>query len=129
MEIVQVVGFGILAMVLSLILKEYRPELAIQLSIVAGVIMVLLVIGYVVNVVQVVTEISVDAGMNIVYLQSLLRIVGIAYLAEFGAQVCRDAGENSIAAKIDFAAKVIILVIAMPIILAVIESIMQLIPG
>jgi len=128
LEIVQVVGLGLLAMVLAVILREFRPELAIQVSIVAGVVMILLVINYVVNVVQVVTEISVDAGMNIVYLQSLLRIVGIAYLAEFGAQVCRDAGEGSIAAKIDFAAKVIILVIAIPIVLAVIESIMQLIP-
>ncbi len=128
MEIVQVVGLGLLAMVLVVILKEYRPELAIQISMVAGLIIILMVINYVISVVQVVTEISVGAGMNLIYLQSLLRIIGIAYLAEFGSQVCRDAGENSIASKIDFAAKVIILVIAIPIILAVIESIMLLVP-
>lgn len=128
MEIVQVVGLGLLATVLVVILKEYRPELAMQVSIVAGLIIILMVINYVINVVQVITEISVGAGMNLIYLQSLLRIIGIAYLAEFGAQVCRDAGENSIASKIDFAAKVIILVIAIPIVLAVIESIMLLVP-
>lgn len=128
MEIVQVVGLGILATVLVIILKEYRPEMAMQVSIVAGLVIILLVIGYVVNIVQVITEISVGAGMNLIYLQALMRIIGIAYLAEFGAQVCRDAGENSIASKIDFAAKVIILVIAIPIVIAVIESIMLLVP-
>jgi len=71
---------------------------------------------------------AVGAGINLTYLQTLLRIVGLAYLAEFGAQVCRDAGEGNIAARIEFAAKVIILVLAVPIIVAVMESILSLIP-
>ncbi len=129
MEIViQIVGLGLVTAVLAVILREYRPEIAVQFSIVAGLFIVLMVIGQIVNVVQVITEMSVNAGMNIVFLRSLLRIIGIAFLAEFGSQVCRDAGEGSIAAKIDFAAKIIILVIAMPIIEAVIENITVLIP-
>lgn len=128
MEIVQVVGLGLLTMVLIVIIRENRPEIAIQITIAGSVIIILLVITQVVSVVQAITDISVGAGMNLIYLQSLMRIIGIAYIAEFGAQVCRDAGAGSIASKIDFAAKVIILVIAIPIVLAVIESIMLLVP-
>lgn len=129
MEIVQVIGLGLIATVIIVILKEYRPELAFQVSLAAGLVIILLVINYVFEAVQVVTDIAVGAGLNLIYLQALLRIIGISYLAEFGAQVCRDAGEGSIAAKIEFAAKIIILVISIPIILAVIESLVMLVPG
>lgn len=128
MEIVQVVGLGLIATVLVIILREYRPELAMQVSLAAGVIIMLMVINRIVGAVQVITETAVGAGINLVYLQTLLRVIGIAYLAEFGAQVCRDAGEGSIASRIELAAKVLILVMAVPIIVEVMESIMTLIP-
>ena len=68
--------------------------------------------------------------MNIdtVYISTVFRIVGIAYIAEFGAQVCKDAGENSIASKIELAGKVIILVLAVPILIALMELIIEIIP-
>ncbi len=128
MEIVQVVGLGLIAAVLVIILREYRPEMAMQVSLVAGVIIMLLVIRHVAGVVQVITETAVGAGVNLVYLQTLLRVIGIAYLAEFGSQVCRDAGEGSIASRIELAAKVIILVMAVPVVVEVMENIMALIP-
>jgi stage III sporulation protein AD len=128
MEIVQVVGLGLVATLLVVILREYRPELAMQVSLVAGVIVMLLVINRIVGAVQVITETAVGAGINLVYLQTLLRIIGIAYLAEFGAQACRDAGESSIAARVELAAKVIILVMAVPVIVEIMESILRLIP-
>lgn len=128
MEIVQVVGLGLIAAVLVIILREYRPEMAMQVSLVAGIIIMLLVIRHIAGAVQVITETAVGAGVNLVYLQTLLRVIGIAYLAEFGSQVCRDAGEGSIASRIELAAKVIILVMAVPVVVEVMESIMSLIP-
>ncbi len=128
MEIVQVVGLGLIAAVLVIILREYRPELAMQVSLVAGIIIMLLVINHIISAVYVITEAAVGAGVNLIYLQTLLRIIGIAYLAEFGAQVCRDAGEGSIGSRIELAAKVIILVMAVPIVVEVMDSIIRLIP-
>ncbi|HOL17941.1 MAG TPA: stage III sporulation protein AD [Bacillota bacterium] len=128
MEIVQVIGLGLIAAVLVIFLREYRPEMAMQVSLVAGVIIMLLVIRHVAGAVQAITETAVGAGVNLVYLQTLLRVIGIAYLAEFGSQVCRDAGEGSIASRIELAAKVIILVMAVPVVVEVMESIMALIP-
>ena len=126
--VVQVVGLGLIAALLALILKEYRPELAMQVSLVAGVIIMLLVLRRIVTAVNVITETAVAAGINLVYLQTLLRVIGIAYLAEFGAQVCRDAGEGSIASRVELAAKVIILVMAVPVIIEIMESVLGMIP-
>jgi stage III sporulation protein AD len=69
-----------------------------------------------------------SANINLFYLTTILKIIGIAYIAEFGSQICKDAGEGSIAAKIEFAAKVLVMVLALPIIVAVLESILRLIP-
>ncbi len=128
MEIVQVVGLGLIALLLVIILREYRPELAMQVSLVAGITIMLLVINQIAGAVNVITETAVGAGINLVYLQTLLRVIGIAYLAEFGAQVCRDAGEGSIASRIELAAKIIILVMALPIVVEVMETILRLVP-
>lgn len=128
MEIVQVVGLGLIAALLVLILKEYRPEMAMQVSLVAGVIIMLLVLNQIVGAVNVITETAVAAGINLVYLQTLLKVIGIAYLAEFGAQLCRDAGEGSIASRVELAAKVIILVMAVPVIVEIMESVLGMIP-
>lgn len=128
MEIVQVVGLGLVAAILAVFLKEHRPELAVQVSLAAGIIIVLMVIGRVVIAINAITEMAVGAGLNLIYLQTLLRIIGVAYLAEFGSQVCRDAGEGSLASRIEFAAKVLILVMAVPIVVTVMDSIIRLIP-
>ncbi len=128
MEIVQVVGLGLVAALFVLILREYRPEIAMQVSLIAGVIILLLVVNRIVGALNVITETAVAAGINLVYLQTLLRVIGIAYLAEFGAQVCRDAGEGSIASRVELAAKVIILVMAVPVIVEIMESVLRMIP-
>ncbi|HHW74576.1 MAG TPA: stage III sporulation protein AD [Firmicutes bacterium] len=126
--IVQVVGLGLIAALLALILKEYRPELAMQISLAAGTIIMLLVLNRIVTAVNVITETAVAAGINLVYLQTLLRVIGIAYLAEFGSQLCRDAGEGSIATRVELAAKVIILVMAVPVIVEIMKSVLGMIP-
>lgn len=126
--VVQVVGLGLIAALLALILKEHRPEMALQVSLVAGAVIMLLVLNRIVEAVQVITETAVAAGINLVYLQTLLRVIGIAYLAEFGSQLCRDAGEGSIATRVELAAKVIILVMAVPVIVEIMESVLGMIP-
>lgn len=128
MEIGQVVALGVIATIIILVIKEYRPDLARQLSIAAGVIILLFVLEYLRAVLNVITEVVLRADMNVVFLQTLFRIVGVAYIAEFGAQVCRDAGENAIAGKIELAGKIFILALAIPIIVSVMETILNFVP-
>ncbi len=74
-------------------------------------------------------RIAINANVNMVYLETILKIIGIAYIAEFGAQITKDAGQGAIAAKIEMAGKILILVMAIPILTVIIETVISLIPS
>lgn len=74
-------------------------------------------------------RLATNANLNMVYVETILKIIGIAYIAEFGAQITRDAGQGAIAAKIELAGKVLILVMAIPILTVLIETIISLLPS
>lgn len=128
MDILQVVAVGLIATVLIVVVKSQRPELAVLLSTAAGVVLFLMVLGKISAVMNIVKDLADRAGISMVYLGTILKIVGIAYIAEFGAQICRDAGEGAIATKIEFAAKIFILVLAVPIVVAVLQALLKLVP-
>lgn len=128
MTIIQVVALGLLAAVFILILRESKPELAIFLSVAVGIIIFFSLLSYIASVMHILEELTVRADINLLYLNTLLKIIGIAYIAEFGAQVCRDAGEGTTASKIEFAGKIMILVLAIPLVVVVLETIISLLP-
>ncbi|WP_072868911.1 stage III sporulation protein AD [Desulfofundulus thermosubterraneus] len=128
MEIMQIVGLGIVAAVLAVTIRHNKPEMAMLLSIAVGIILFMMVLGKIGAVIDVLKELSARANLNMVYLGTILKIVAIAYIADFGAQICRDAGEGAVASKIEFAAKVLILVLAVPIMIAVLQSLLKLVP-
>ncbi len=128
MEVLQIVAIGLIATVLVVVVKSQRPELAVLLSVAAGVIIFLLVLGQIGSIMDIIKELATKAGINMVYMGTILKIIGIAYIAEFGAQICRDAGEGAVAAKIEFAAKVLIMVLAVPIVVAVLTTLLKLVP-
>lgn len=73
--------------------------------------------------------IAVNAKVNIIYVETILKIIGIAYIAEFAAQITKDAGQGAMASKIELAGKILILAMAIPILTVLIETIIQLIPS
>ncbi|WP_047151482.1 stage III sporulation protein AD [Aneurinibacillus tyrosinisolvens] len=129
MEIIQVVGLGIIAAILSLVIKEQKPMFAFVLAMFTGIIIFLFLIGKISDVIRMLEKMAMQANLNIVYLDTILKIIGIAYIAEFGAQVTRDAGQGAIASKIELAGKVLIMVMAIPILSVIIETIIQLLPS
>ncbi|HHW45015.1 stage III sporulation protein AD [Desulfofundulus thermobenzoicus] len=128
MEIMQIAGLGIVAAVMAVTIRHNKPEMAVLLSIATGLILFLMVLGKIGAVIDVLRELAARANLNMVYLGTILKIVAIAYIAEFGAQICRDAGEGAVAAKIEFAAKILVLVLAVPIVIAVLQSLLKLVP-
>jgi stage III sporulation protein AD len=124
----QVVALGLIVAVFAVLLRRERPEMALILALGFGVIVFLFVLnklGAIINVFQDMTE---RAQVDELYLATLLKILGIAYIAEFGAQVCRDSGEGTVANKIELAGKVLIMILALPIFAAILEAIMRLLP-
>lgn len=128
MGIIQIAALGLLTAAFIIFLKETRPEIAVILSLALGILIFLSLLTYISVILRALEELTLKADVNIVYLNTLLRIMGIAYIAEFSAQICRDAGEGATASKIEFAGKVFILVLALPLIMVVLETIMGLIP-
>jgi len=128
LEILQIVGLALIVTVLTVLLRQQRPELAVQVSIAFGALVFILMMGKISAVVDVLTELTQRANVNVFYMTIIFKIIGVAYIAEFGAQVCRDAGESAVASKVEFAAKIIVIVLAVPIIVAILESLIRLRP-
>lgn len=128
MEIIQIIGLGIVVTILILVIRQQRPELALLLSLGLSVIIFLLVVGKISLILDLFRGLAERANINQLYLNTVLKIIGIAYISEFGAQVCRDAGEGAVAGKIEFAGKILILVLAIPIIAVVLDTITKLLP-
>jgi stage III sporulation protein AD len=128
LDILKIVAFGIVTAIIITTLRTLKPEIAIQASVVAGIIIFILVIGKLAPVIDLIKIYSGRANIDIQYLPALLKIIGIAYIAEFGAEICRDAGENAIASKIELAGKVLIAIMAIPIITSLLELVIKIMP-
>jgi stage III sporulation protein AD len=126
MEIVKVVAFAFIALFIVLFFKDKRSDLAVQVSIVAGVLIFLFMLTKITAVLQFIQELAVKANIDFIYLNTVIKILGIAYLASFCSEICRDAGENSLASKVEFSGKILILVLAIPILMAVLQSILKI---
>lgn len=128
MDIFRIVGLGIISTVLTVILKSLKSEFAIYITIVTSIAIFFLILGPLSYAIDVLKDLSLKADLEITYFSIILKIIGTAYLVEFGSQICRDAGENSIAMKLELAGKVSIMVIAIPILLGLMDLIMKILP-
>ncbi|MGI6426648.1 MAG: stage III sporulation protein AD [Natronincolaceae bacterium] len=128
MEIFQIVAIGLIAAILSVLIKNEKPEIGMYISLVAGVIIFLFIITRLQSVIGILSQLANKINIDSIYLSIILKIVGIAYIAEFGAQVCKDAGEGVMASKIEFAGKVLIMVMAVPILVSLTDLIINMVP-
>ena len=62
------------------------------------------------------------------HMNTLIKIMGVAYVAEYGAQICKDAGENSLGSKVELAGKLTILSLSVPVVLVILETLLRIIP-
>ncbi|MCG1022772.1 MULTISPECIES: stage III sporulation protein AD [Bacillaceae] len=129
MEILQIVGLGLIATFLALVVKEQKPTFAFMLVVFVGCAIFLFLVEQVFDVIRMLERIAINANVNLIYVETILKIVGIAYIAEFGAQITKDAGQGAIASKIELAGKILILAMAIPILTVIIETIINLIPS
>lgn len=129
MTMFQVLAAALLGLVLLVLLRQERPEMAVLLSVIVGIVLLTAILRQVGTLIDLVVGLAARAELNLHYAGSLLRVIGIAYLTEFGAQVCRDAGEGNLAGKVELAGKVFILILAVPILLAVLETLLRLLPA
>ncbi|WP_240620253.1 stage III sporulation protein AD [Peribacillus acanthi] len=129
MEILKIVGLSLIATFLALIVKEQKPNFAFLLVVFVGCSIFLFLVGQIQEIISMLKKIAESANVNMVYLETILKIIGIAYIAEFAAQVTKDAGQGAIASKIELAGKILILAMAIPILTVIIETVIKMIPS
>ena len=101
---------------LSVTLKSYRPEYGLMTGIATGTLIILLTTQNFINVINEIGKIVNKTGINTEYFKITLKVIGISYITQFAVEVCKDAGENAIAAKVDAAGKICVMLLTIPVI-------------
>lgn len=128
MDIIKIIGIGLVAVIIIVILKQYRPEFAMYVSIGAGILIFALIATKLSGIIDVLKSIANKSSINSKFLVLLIKITGIAILTEFTVSLCKDSGESAIANKADLGGKVIIMSMAIPIMSSLLETIINILP-
>ena len=128
MEIVKIIGVGLISLIVIIIIKQYKPEFTIYISLIAGIIILLLLMDKISGIIDILKSLSRKTAVGNEFLILLIKITGIAYLTEFAGSICKDSGEAAIATKIDIAGKILIISMSIPIIASLLETIIKILP-
>lgn len=122
-----IIAVALIAALMAVFLKSSRlPAAALLVTLSAGAVILLQLLPTLRQLLDSFSQLGQLAGADPAYLALLLKIIGLAYVAEFGAQLCRDAGQGAAALKIEFAAKLAIMLLALPIAAAIITAVLSL---
>ena len=125
--IIPFIGVALVATVLLTLLRMEKPEMAVILSTAVGVLLFLMVIERLGMVIRQFQGLADQAGVQPFYLQTVFKVVGVAYITGFAAQVCRDSGEGALALKLELAGKVAILFLTVPVMTAILQMLLRVI--
>ena len=128
MEIIKIIGIGLISLIIIILLKQYKPEFTIYISLLAGVLILLLVIDELSGIISLLQTFANKVSINSTFLSLLIKITGIAFLSEFAVSICKDSGEVAIANKIEIGTKIIIISMSIPIISSLLEIILSVLP-
>ncbi|MBQ4165259.1 MAG: stage III sporulation protein AD [Oscillospiraceae bacterium] len=127
MDITAIAGIGILSAVLCVIVRQYKPEMALGISTACGILILTAVITMLAPSVSAIAELTEAAGLDEGYAAILLKALAVCYITQLAADCCRDAGESAIAGKIELAGKSAIVVISLPVFASLAELVTNLI--
>ncbi|MBD9158248.1 MAG: stage III sporulation protein AD [Clostridiales bacterium] len=128
MEILKIIGIGLIALIIIVMLKQYKPEFVIYVSLIAGALILFIVVDKLTGIINLLQSLASKASINTEFLTLLIKITGIAFLSEFAVSICKDAGEVAIANKMEIGAKIIIISMSIPIISSLLEIILKILP-
>ena len=128
MDIIKIIGIGLIALIIIIIVKQYRPEFTIYVSLVAGALILLMVMDKISGIIDLLTSLSNKTAINNEFLVLLIKITGIAFLTVFAVSICKDCGEVAIAYKVVLGGMVFFISMSIPIIASLLETILKILP-
>ena len=127
-DVMKLVGIAIVSTILCMVIKKDRPEMAMFIGVLTG-IMILLSVTYKLNfIIDSINDLAHKANIPAMYISLIIKLIGIAYLIEFAIQICKDCGEGNIASKLEFGGKIIVMTMSFPILVSIIDMILNIIP-
>lgn len=126
MIFLKIIGIGLLTTISAVIIKQIKPEMAMFITLTGGILILFEVVALFTGLVDSFLHLTELTGINSEIFQIILKIIGIGYLTEFCADVCIDSGMNSVADKVLLGGKVVILIVALPVINTLIDIITSL---
>ena len=126
MMILKVIGIAFTALILIILFRAGKSEMNTFIFLTAGILILFTITGPVKEIIDFLKTIADKANIDSVYIGIVLKILAIAYLTSFASSLCRDAKADSLASNIDFSGKIMILLLAIPILMAVMNSILQI---
>lgn len=124
----KIISIALITCIACLIVKPVRPDFAIFISIVGGIIIIFYTMSYLSGIFDIFNNIFKISGVNTSIYSVIFKIIGIGYLTEFTASICNDTGNNSLGDKVLLGGKIIILVMALPIVTSILDIVMELLP-
>ena len=122
-EVLKLAAVALIALCAVVAIKSYRPELAVQVSIAAGIVILAYGIDTIGGIAQTADSLLSQYGIDIKGMRSAGKMIGIAYIAQFSADTCRDCGESSLAGKMEFAGRLMMVTAAIPLVVSTLEAI------
>ena len=126
MEIFKIVGIGIIACIITIVVKQVKPELAVTVLVSTSIIIIIYIFKYFTQIFSIFNDIVDKTGIDENLFTILIKIIGVGYLVEFGASICEDTGNSSIANKVILGGKIAIFIMAIPIIQNLFSLILEL---
>lgn len=125
MEWVGIIGIGLIGMVIAVLLRQYKPEYAVFVSLAVGI----LVIGMLCSqLLPIFDELkTMLSNLSLEYIAILIKSLGVCYLTQLASDACRDAGEMAISSKLELAGKITVLSLGLPLFGKLLEIVKQLI--
>ena len=95
MEIIKIIGIGLISLVIVIIVKQYKPEFAVYVSLVSSILILTLVFNKLYDVINLLNSLASKTAINTTFITLLIKITGIAILTEFAVSICKDCRRNS----------------------------------
>lgn len=127
MNIYAIIGAGIAAAAISTVLRQYNREYGLYISIGVSVLIFSAVLGALQPVFSLINRLSELSGTSSEYINILIKSLAICYITQIGSDCCRDCGENAIASRIDFAGKISLLLLSLPLFEKILDIVKELI--
>ena len=125
MNMIQIGMLGVLGALLAIQFKGGKTEYGIYLSAAVSMLLFVCIVDRLELFVGTIEEISPYITIDRGYISTMLKMIGITYIAEFASGICKDAGYQTIAVQIEIFSKLTILAMGIPVLLALLETIQE----